>query len=717
MYNLYQRLFFIALLYLLNSSVLSAQSIKVVIGTTEVLDSLSNENSRAIIISCQDTIGKQLKEIKHINEVLIEGCKEMQAPRFLDGKMVDKLSVKNTVFQKKYSSKPKIELRGISSIHTENVLEFVFFLRRINFKKPNKIALYLDRTPTFHLGYFPEASVHSVEVLSKKTSNTDSRQGIRINNSFEKIEEIYIDKVFVSLDPPEDNSTTQFYLPNLKRLSLRDEAILYMDCYDPDTCTICYNSDVCNIFGDKLEYLSSWNASNPFSNSMHVAQQKNLRIINLTNSGGANVLKGLVKLDKLESVTLSLNGLSSIPQLDSMPNWTELGCFNLSYNRIEAVPNLCKNSLDLTHFDLNNNKIQNWEEGVIPKAKLAYLDLSQNALDSLPKDALDCPKLKELYLSCNRIKSIPKTSYQLLDLENVSLSYNRLGTYPSFLDNSPNLKTLYLDHNALEELPNTAFQGMKELEVLDLSNNVLKELSDGIQDLEQLRSLDLRNNQLTELNTNLSKLKNLKYLYIEDNTQPKESSDTFYSFHYRELDFFNYHFHRDEKKTAALNRLPQCRCIIADEEEHEDIDYRTYWKRHYPQRSGNRLKNFPEAIRGLANLEYLAIANQDFKKLPKWIVELKHLKHLSIDYEVFQRSKKLLKQLPNLHTVHLFHNDLDQSKTENVKWKISPKMLKQLQEKWTIQRIMVTDHIEMYVPRLEDGKNTYKVLETLSLQK
>ena len=103
--------------------------------------------------------------------------------------------------------------------------------------------------------------------------------------------------------------------------------------------------------------------------------------------------------------------------------------------------------------------------------------------------------------------------------------------------------------------------------------------------------------------------------------------------------------------------------------------------------------------------------------MPKWIVELKYLKHLSIDYEVFQRSKKLLKQLPNLHTVHLFHNDLDQPKTENVKWKISPKMLKHLQEKWTIQRIMVTDHIEMYVPRLEDGKNTYKVLETLSLQK
>ena len=110
MYNLYQRLFFIALLYLLNSSVLSAQSIKVVIGTTEVLDSLSNEDLKVIKIPCGDTIGQSLEGIKRINEVLIDGCKEMEAPSFLDGKMVDKLSVKNTVFQKKNSTKSNILL-------------------------------------------------------------------------------------------------------------------------------------------------------------------------------------------------------------------------------------------------------------------------------------------------------------------------------------------------------------------------------------------------------------------------------------------------------------------------------------------------------------------------------------------------------------------------------------------------------------------------------
>ncbi|XP_068191938.1 vasorin b [Antennarius striatus] len=62
----------------------------------------------------------------------------------------------------------------------------------------------------------------------------------------------------------------------------------------------------------------------------------------------------------------------------------------------------------------------------------------------------------------------------------------------------PSIKSLYLFSNGIERLAQEDFEGLENLEMLDLSQNKLSELPEGVfQHLTSLRNLDLSSNQIT----------------------------------------------------------------------------------------------------------------------------------------------------------------------------------------------------------------------------
>lgn len=79
----------------------------------------------------------------------------------------------------------------------------------------------------------------------------------------------------------------------------------------------------------------------------------------------------------------------------------------------------------------------------------------------------------------------------------------------------PMLRHLYLDGNYIESFTNLSHKYLPNLQVLDLSKNLLTKLHEAI-DLPQLRELNLSYNQLTKLQ-NLHKLRKLEHLILVEN--------------------------------------------------------------------------------------------------------------------------------------------------------------------------------------------------------
>ncbi|XP_033991209.1 leucine-rich repeat transmembrane protein FLRT2 [Trematomus bernacchii] len=176
--------------------------------------------------------------------------------------------------------------------------------------------------------------------------------------------------------------------------------------------------------------------------------------------------------------------------------------------------------LEELHLDDNSISTVGVEEGAFSEAiSLKMLFLTKNHLSSVPFGLPD--DLKELRLDENRIAIIaeeafrnvtrlqrlllegnlltdegiaPGTFQNLVTLRELSLARNSLTYPPPFLPGEVLVK-LNFQENQINRIPVRAFAGLHKLERLDISNNQLQSLTEGVfNDLVSLRQLTVRNN-------------------------------------------------------------------------------------------------------------------------------------------------------------------------------------------------------------------------------
>jgi Leucine-rich repeat (LRR) protein len=111
---------------------------------------------------------------------------------------------------------------------------------------------------------------------------------------------------------------------------------------------------------------------------------------------------------------------------------------------------------------------------------------------------LDSLELKSLWLA-----NLPETIFQdLTDLTSLSIEYNDFKSLPATLfKNNKKLKKIVIrNDDSLRTLPENIFQGLEQLEELDLNGNSLTSLPERIfQGLPNLKILDLDRNDFTTL--------------------------------------------------------------------------------------------------------------------------------------------------------------------------------------------------------------------------
>ena len=221
-----------------------------------------------------------------------------------------------------------------------------------------------------------------------------------------------------------------------------------------------------------------------------------------------DVFSGLPK--DLQSLDLSYSGLSELPPgaFDGLANLQSL---DLSGNDLtELPPGVFDGLANLQSLDLRYNPGDPFDIDIgicnrVPVVRTA-LELASGRNCAVITIA-DISDVQSLDLSDNGLAELSPgvfnglTNLQSLNLSNVdSITLQPGALQPGVFNGLTNLQELDLQYNDLTKLPPGVFDGLANLRSLDLQYNDLTKLPPGVFDgLANLRSLDLGSNRFTEL--------------------------------------------------------------------------------------------------------------------------------------------------------------------------------------------------------------------------
>lgn len=133
-----------------------------------------------------------------------------------------------------------------------------------------------------------------------------------------------------------------------------------------------------------------------------------------------------------------------------------------------------KGLLKLGYLNLQNNEITTVNSGDFQYlSSLVFLQLSNNKISHISYDAFDpLINLKALFMWGNQLKTINFQINSLIELDTLSLSENQIVDFPGdFLKHNKKLAVLYLENNQIRSIPRTTFDGLNDLNYVDLMDN------------------------------------------------------------------------------------------------------------------------------------------------------------------------------------------------------------------------------------------------------
>ncbi|XP_060075268.1 toll-like receptor 4 [Ylistrum balloti] len=141
-------------------------------------------------------------------------------------------------------------------------------------------------------------------------------------------------------------------------------------------------------------------------------------------------------------------------------------------------------NINLTVIDVSNNFLHSWKGTIVNVPFLKYIDLSNNYCTHISENFFMVENVLETLLIQNNLLGL--VLYE-------DVNGNIFKTLQS-------LKIINLSRNHIYTLPALLFRNQHELQILNLSNNALNELSLDISHMKHLQYIDLTHNQLRRIN-------------------------------------------------------------------------------------------------------------------------------------------------------------------------------------------------------------------------
>lgn len=274
------------------------------------------------------------------------------------------------------------------------------------------------------------------------------------------------------------------------------------------------------------------------------------------------------------------------------------------------------------------------------------LDLSDCGIEEIPNEIGRLQRLYSLDLSQNKIKTVPFAVGQLYNLVTFNLDGNPLVrpfsqvrrqpygdlAIVAFLDSQA--IDLDLTGCALQDLPCSMTRHAKELQTLNLSDNILHSLPDSFATFQALTSLVLDNNRFTEFPEEVCLLRNLEVLSVSK-TEISEISPNIVDL--------------DKLKKLALDsndlqEIPKCLVLMKTLE--------------VLQLSNNRIQSLPLSIGNLSNLHVLDVSMNDLESVPPSIGDMFKLEVLDLKINQLREIPQEIGDCDALKHLNVSNNNL-----------------------------------------------------------
>jgi hypothetical protein len=177
----------------------------------------------------------------------------------------------------------------------------------------------------------------------------------------------------------------------------------------------------------------------------------------------------------------------------------KLRILDISSSKFTVLPTEISNLRYLTKLSLANCKLTEWPVDIRKLRKLIFLDLSSNQIRLIPEEIGYLSTLEKLNLQKNQITSMHDAIGCLRNLEEIYLSENpRFRTIATSLGECRNLRKILVNNCNLSRIP-MELTYLFQLDILQLSNNIITELPNTLGRLTTMSLLDVSNNKLTSI--------------------------------------------------------------------------------------------------------------------------------------------------------------------------------------------------------------------------
>ena len=333
-----------------------------------------------------------------------------------------------------------------------------------------------------------------------------------------------------------------------------------------------------------------------------------------------------------------------------------LTSLNVSQNRLTRISPDIGELRGLVHFNCSKNRIVKFPAEIEDLENLKVLDMSWNNLGSYPPTLYKL-KLTHWDVSNNDLREIPVEigNLQLLretkewevgigimdTLVEYKAAGNSLVKWPAQLERCINLEVLDLSNNLMSEIPTTAKENVN-FKFVNLAKNKFKSLPGIISNWENVEYVNLSKNGIVTFPEDLSGWShNLKELYVNRNHLEELPASFSSLIELKKLDCSNNAIRTLSTKASAS---------------WENITYFNADR--------NLIDELPDHINKWRHLQFISVNQNNLKRLPKTLGQLFKLTELHFRENNIQELGKELGMLLSVNTADFSHNELQELPAE-----------------------------------------------------